>query len=100
MGSMRKRPRLIIGAGVLTLRHQHLLDQLAGFAVMSKRSGAEPKYRIGQHVVSVNVASDSPNNAGVSRDTILRLVTTHSTVPFRVSVRMRDPTASSPSRRK
>jgi hypothetical protein len=71
---------------------------------VSRRSAtgaaADPKYRIGQHVVGVNVTSDASNNAGVSRETTRRSMTTQSVAPDRVSVRIRLPTTSSPIRRK
>jgi hypothetical protein len=51
-------------------RGQTQKGQTARLAIISKRSGAGPKYRTGQHVVSVNVASVSSKRDGVSLETI------------------------------
>src|SRR5687768_13435046 len=63
-----------------------------GFAVTINRSGAVPKYRSGQQVVRVRVASVVDLSTGARFPTTFRPVTTHVVVLCCVAVVMVSPT--------
>lgn len=65
-----------------------------------RRSGAPPRYPIGQHVVSVSTGAGSRCSAGAPRLTTVRPTTRHVVVPCSVNVLIVSPIVSSPSRRK
>ena len=77
-----------------------IVSRVIGTALMMRRSGAPPRYPIGQQVVRVSTGSDSRRKAGAPLVTTRRLATRQDVVSCSVYVVIMSPIASSPSRRK
>jgi hypothetical protein len=85
---------------VVKARAPAVASGVIGTALMMRRSGAPPRYPIGQQVVRVKTGSDSRCRAGAPLVTTRRSATRQEVVSCSVYVVIVSPSISSPRRRK